>query len=200
MCEFAPTFPAAAGIMTNDWSMHRPAAALHGRGVAAEQAPPFNTDYADASPKALRRAGCIVILPIVFPLSVPAWRASPSLFRPFTPAALITGEYYRFFNRAAVRLNGFFFPTDDGRTAAPVLCCNMPMFFFFFYPPEHRIGLDAGSRGGTAAVKNLSTWPPEICVSGTERDEEIETFSSRAIKRSGFSSFTSVWTHSGDGF
>lgn len=70
-CEFAPTFPTARGIMTYDWSIHRPATAPNGGGVAAEQAAPFNTDYADASLKASRRGGCIVILPIVFPLSEP---------------------------------------------------------------------------------------------------------------------------------
>lgn len=57
----------------------------------------------------------------------------------FTAAALITGEYYRFFNRAAVKLNVFFFAADDGGCAGAVLAA------------QRRIGLDAGYCGGTTS-------------------------------------------------
>lgn len=111
------------GIMTNDWSMYRPSAELNSRGAAAQQALLFNTDYADVPLKALHCAGCIVILSIVFPLSAPTWRASPSLLRPFTLAAVITGEYYHFFNRTAVWLNVFlsFLPRMMDSSASSVL-------------------------------------------------------------------------------
>lgn len=157
--------------MTNDWSMYWLAAGLNSRGFAAQEALLFNTDYNDVSPKASHCAGCIVILSIVFPLSAPTWRASPSLFRPFTLAALVTGENYRFFNRTAVRLNVFsFFATNDGQQWQD-LCFNMANSRFFNFFLTH---LNTGSwfSGGKAALKHLSSWPLGICVIGTERHEK----------------------------
>lgn len=130
---------------------------LSSRGVAALRALPFNTDYADVSLKASHCAGCIVILPIVFPLSAPTWPASASFVQYFTLAALITAQFYCFFGTTAVRLNVlFFFFCLAWWTAAVALC------FYKENSSTHLVRSGCWlSWGGAKQLWSTSSWPLE---------------------------------------